>query len=384
MSSHFGGSNDKFDSRYILNDLVDEQTRMALEACSQAHLQYRPSKRVAGDTTTSSGALRAGSHSAYYSGSAAHPAMPQTVLTRPTPSSTDRQPVQTDHAAYQLGPAGYNPEQLNLQAPTKELEIVFYDPYADGTEGETSDEESEASDAEEPDRKLRKITVSIPGRADFERIACQAPELAGAPRMHVRLTVWVGVLEVLILCPHYTKRPLFLLRLLSNGWTYGMIAAVRLWARGELDKNTLRRHTAAIRQQALAIGPEEFPETAKWSPTRNKADLKPVINYCARGYILRSNVTEPEEDATLASLAEGVVKLNYLGVEDSGRLMQAVREAKAVGDTTSKISDIPALSATYGWRMPPSALANPRWDQEVKTRIVDMMTKDGVAKLPKA
>ncbi|KAK3117125.1 hypothetical protein LTR53_001854 [Teratosphaeriaceae sp. CCFEE 6253] len=269
----------------------------------------------------------------------------------------------------------------SAKAAGKCKDFVHFDPHA---EVDPADEK-DPSDVVGQHTRLHITAISIPGQADRERISGQTPELDGAPSVRIQLPADVGVVEMLMLMPHHTQRPRFLLRLLGNGWKYADIAAVQLWARGTSVRainEALVRYNNRIRRQALEIGPEEFPATQRWKPSVNLADVPAVTVYSTADYRLKANAGA-EQDATLASLGRGVIELDWPGVKDSGILIQAVRWAMGVnGDLTKKVSDIPTLATLHGWTMPTSASSS-RWDQRAMRRIVKAMIQDGVdIKLP--
>jgi len=60
--------------------------------------------------------------------------------------------------------------------------------------------------------------------------------------------------------------------------------------------------------------------------------------------------TKREKDVTLAEIYK-YAKVLPTGL-DAGELTQAVRWAHTTGDTTSRVSDVPALAQVHGWSFP--------------------------------
>ncbi|KAK3075823.1 hypothetical protein LTR53_000525 [Teratosphaeriaceae sp. CCFEE 6253] len=193
-----------------------------------------------------------------------------------------------------------------------------------------------------------------------------------APQENARMPGVIGAVEMLMLLPNHTKRPMALLRLLGNGWKAKQIGAVQQFARGGWmptpNNDPVERRGNAIRQQK------------SW--TRALGAATPVANYSTAGYAQRTAATT-EEDVTLASIAQNIV--HWPAPMDGGVFTQAVWWAMNSGDTTSKVSDIPTLAVINNFAYPIDLVTgvsvdnNPNWDMEGRARIVAAMKLAGVS-----
>ncbi|TKA69431.1 hypothetical protein B0A55_07633 [Friedmanniomyces simplex] len=178
---------------------------------------------------------------------------------------------------------------------------------------------------------------------------------------------WTGAVEIIELFPNHTKWPRVMLRLLGNGWTTKEIAAVLLFARGALDKDTLQRRYDTVRYQAVSPGKYLFAHVLRWTPTANPGDVPPVTNYDVTPFMPPPSKVSTLHSITLYEIGKDIV--HFPSPEDSGHLTKAVKWAVRTGNTAYTTDDIPALAQPFGWTWPAEATTND-WDQGGRRRML--------------
>ncbi|TKA76359.1 hypothetical protein B0A55_03732 [Friedmanniomyces simplex] len=167
---------------------------------------------------------------------------------------------------------------------------------------------------------------------------------------------WTGAVEIIELFPNHTTWPRVMLRLLGNNWTTKEIAAVQLFARDALDKDTLQRRYDAVRYQAIKPGKYLFPHVPGWTPTANPGDVPPVTNYDVTPFMPPPSKVSTLPSITLYEIGKDIV--HFPSPEDSGPLTKAVQWAVRIGNTAYTTDDIPALAQAFGWTWPAEATTN--------------------------
>ncbi|KAK0249894.1 hypothetical protein LTS09_014917 [Friedmanniomyces endolithicus] len=182
---------------------------------------------------------------------------------------------------------------------------------------------------------------------------------------------WMSMPDLLCGMPHSTQHPEVILRGLGNGWSYKLMAACQLYARGIVDARAIRRRTNALRHQASAAGRQLFPNVAQFSPSGSPA----VGVYDATNYVAPATWAQRMQTRTLSEIGRGWV--NFPATEDCGFLTMAVIYARQVGNLTWTTADVPRIARIQGWTLPADATTT-QWDQRARDRTIAILRAAGV------
>ncbi|KAK1065813.1 hypothetical protein LTR74_007694 [Friedmanniomyces endolithicus] len=182
---------------------------------------------------------------------------------------------------------------------------------------------------------------------------------------------WMSMPDLLCGMSHSTQHPEVILRGLGNGWSYKLMAACQLYARGIVDAGAIRRRTNALRHQATAAGRQLFPNVAQFSPLSSPA----VGVYDATTYVAPATWAQRMQTRTLSEIGRGWV--NFPAAEDCGFLTMAVIYARQVGNLTWTTADVPRLARIHGWTLPAGATTT-QWDQQARDRTIAILRAAGV------
>ena len=182
---------------------------------------------------------------------------------------------------------------------------------------------------------------------------------------------WMSMPDLLCGMSHSTQHPEVILRGLGNGWSYKLMAACQLYARGIIDAGAIGRRTNALRHQALAAGRQMFPNVAQFSPSSSPA----VGVYDATNYVAPATWAQRMQTRTLSEIGRGWV--NFPAAEDCGFLTMAVIYARQVGNMTWTTADVPRLARIHGWTLPAGSTTT-QWDQQARDRTIAALRAAGV------
>ncbi|KAK4892170.1 hypothetical protein LTR27_009354 [Elasticomyces elasticus] len=261
-----------------------------------------------------------------------------TQSTRPTSSSSSgtnimrRQPAQRD--------AGRTTDER--RKPTKITKASLRTP---------AEERKQTKEASKGSRKGKSSNRIIGHNPELERGQAAQADVA---LPETRATV----VELLCFFPNHTQWPGVLRRLTDAGWGDEEIAAARLYFRGAVQEDRVKRHWRQIRKQK------------KWAK-----DVESVEDYGLSSFAPRrtQRFKEPQHEL-LAEIGRNVVE--WPEQAQQSFLTLAIIYAIAYPEMEYTTDDVEWLAASLGWVLP-CDFSNDRLDEEGHDNVMKAMEDDG-------